>query len=56
MWLGAMFFWWQGRRHTDPQTKGYRLWIEGTEPICAGLITGAALMGIANAVVNVVFF
>ena len=52
MWLGAMFFWWKSRRHTDRTSKGYRLWVDGAEPICAGLITGAALVGIANALVN----
>jgi uncharacterized oligopeptide transporter (OPT) family protein len=56
MWIGAMIFWWQGRKHPKPGTKGNRLWVEGAEPICAGLISGAALMGIANAVVNVLFF
>lgn len=51
MWLGAMFFWWQGRRYPKPGTKGNRLWVESAEPICAGLIAGAALVGIANALV-----
>ncbi|PYJ09918.1 MAG: hypothetical protein DMF06_08220 [Verrucomicrobia bacterium] len=51
MWVGGMFFWWQGRRHPKPGTKGNRLWVESAEPICAGLIAGAALVGIANAVV-----
>ena len=51
MWLGAMFFWWQGRRYPKPGTKGHRLWVESAEPICAGLIAGAALVGIANAIV-----
>jgi hypothetical protein len=27
--------------------------VEGAEPICAGLISGAALMGIANAIIDV---
>jgi len=56
MWIGAMIFWWQGRRHPSPDTKGYRFWVNGAEPICAGLISGAALVGIANALVNVLFF
>jgi uncharacterized oligopeptide transporter (OPT) family protein len=51
MWVGGMFFWWQGRRYPKPGTKGNRLWVESAEPICAGLIAGAALVGIANAVV-----
>ncbi|HJT79875.1 MAG TPA: OPT/YSL family transporter, partial [Chthoniobacterales bacterium] len=53
MWIGALFFWWQSRRYKNPGTKGHRLWVEGMEPICAGLITGAALVGIGNALANV---
>jgi uncharacterized oligopeptide transporter (OPT) family protein len=53
MWVGALVFWWAGRRHPTPGTKGHRFWVEGCEPICAGLISGAALMGIGNAIVNV---
>ena len=56
MWVGAMIFWGQGRRYPKPGTKCHRLWVEGAEPICAGLISGAALVGIANALVNVLFF
>ncbi len=53
MWVGAMIFWWAGRRNPTPGTKGHVVWVEGCEPICAGLISGAALMGIGNAIVNV---
>jgi hypothetical protein len=53
MWVGALVFWWAGRRNPVPGTKGHTFWVEGCEPICAGLISGAALMGIGNAVVNV---
>jgi len=53
MWLGAMLFWIMGRRHKDPASSGHRYWVEGMEPICAGLISGSALIGIANAIVNV---
>ena len=53
MWIGATVFWLMGRRHRDPGTKGHRFWVEGLEPICAGLISGAALVGIGNAIVNV---
>jgi OPT family oligopeptide transporter len=51
MWIGAMFFWWMGRRHPKAGSKGNRLWVDSAEPICAGLIAGAALVGIANAIV-----
>ncbi len=53
MWVGAMIFWWQGRRHRQPGTKGHAVWVEGYESICAGLISGSALVGIGNAIVNV---
>jgi len=53
MWVGAMVFWWMGRRHPTPGTKGHDYWVEGCEPICAGLISGAALIGIGNAILNV---
>jgi uncharacterized oligopeptide transporter (OPT) family protein len=53
MWVGALIFWWMGRRHAQPGTKGHNFWVEGCEPICAGLISGAALMGIGNAIINV---
>ncbi len=55
MWFGALFFWWMARRHAVG-TAGHRTWIEGMEPICAGLIAGAALTGIANALVNALVF
>jgi uncharacterized oligopeptide transporter (OPT) family protein len=53
MWIGAMLFWLMGRKHKTPGTAGHDLWVEGCEPICAGLISGAALIGIGNAIINV---
>jgi len=53
MWAGAMLFWVMGRRHPAKGTRGHEFWVEGMEPICAGLISGSALMGIGNAIVNV---
>ena len=53
MWVGAMVFWIMGRRYKVKGTRGHEFWVEGLEPICAGLISGAALMGIGNAIVNV---
>ncbi len=55
MWIGALFFWWQARRQVKG-SAGHRRWVEGMEPVCAGLITGAALIGIANALVNALVF
>jgi uncharacterized oligopeptide transporter (OPT) family protein len=53
MWVGALLFWWFGRREKVAGTRGYAFWVEGCEPICAGLISGAALIGIGNAILNV---
>ena len=53
MWVGALFFWIMSKRFADAKSEGYKRWVEGCEPICAGLITGAALMGIGNAILNV---
>lgn len=53
MFVGALIFWLMGLRHKTPGSAGHRIWVDGCEPICAGLISGAALMGIGNAVVNV---
>ena len=55
MWLGALLFWWTGRKNPTPGTKGHDFWVEGCEPICAGLISGWALTGIVNSVINVVY-
>ena len=54
MFVGAFGFWLLGRPHkSKPGTRGHEMWVEGVEPICAGLISGSALMGIGNAIVNV---
>jgi uncharacterized oligopeptide transporter (OPT) family protein len=53
MWVGAMIFWVMRLRYRVPGSSGNRVWVEGMEPICAGLISGSALMGIGNAIVNV---
>jgi OPT family oligopeptide transporter len=54
MFIGAVFFWVMRARHeSGPGSAGHRRWVEGMEPICAGLISGAALMGIGNAIINV---
>jgi OPT family oligopeptide transporter len=52
MWIGALLFWLVGLGKVRG-TKGHDFWVEGCEPICAGLISGAALMGIGNAILNV---
>jgi OPT family oligopeptide transporter len=53
MFVGALIFWIMKMRNPTPGTRGHEVWVEGMEPICAGLISGSALMGIGNAIVNV---
>jgi len=53
MWVGALIFWWHERRKYPPGSREHSIWVDGMEPICAGLISGAALIGIGNAIVNV---
>jgi uncharacterized oligopeptide transporter (OPT) family protein len=53
MFAGALVFWLMGRRYRREGTRGHTFWVEGLEPICAGLISGSALVGIGNAIVNV---
>jgi len=56
MFAGALFFWYMQRRYqTQPESGGYKLWFDTQEPICAGLIAGAALIGIADVLVKVFF-
>ncbi|AWI08639.1 OPT family oligopeptide transporter [Ereboglobus luteus] len=52
MWCGALFFEIMRRKYKTPNTKGNTIWVECLEPICAGLITGAALIGIGDALIQ----
>jgi uncharacterized oligopeptide transporter (OPT) family protein len=54
MFAGAAFFWLAARRYgSKPQSRGHALWVDTQEPICAGLIAGAALIGIGDILVKV---
>jgi len=53
MWVGALVFWWHARKNPAPGSRAHTFWVDGCEPICAGLISGAALVGIGNAILNV---
>jgi uncharacterized oligopeptide transporter (OPT) family protein len=47
MFLGALFFWAAERVWPDKESAGNRIILQNQEPICAGVIAGGALMGIA---------
>ncbi len=54
MFLGSVFFWMMTKHNRDRVgTFGHRLWVETREPVCAGLIAGAALVGIGDILVGV---
>ena len=54
MFLGALFFTVMKSRYgKTPESAGHRLWVGSHEPICAGLIAGAALVGISDILVKV---
>ena len=53
MFSGAFLFWLLGvGRVKEEHAKG-NLWVENHEPICAGIIAGASLMGILDILVGV---
>jgi hypothetical protein len=47
MFLGALFFWGAERLWSKKESIGHRIIVQNQEPICAGIIAGGALMGIA---------
>ncbi len=47
MFLGSLFFWLAGKKWKDQTSSMHRVLVQNQEPICAGLIAGGALMGIA---------
>ncbi len=46
MSVGALLFWFLGRRLKVPQSFGHRTFVENRETLCAGIIAGGALIGI----------
>lgn len=49
MFLGAFLFWACGRRWSSEDSRINKVIVQNQEPICAGIIAGGALMGIAIA-------
>jgi uncharacterized oligopeptide transporter (OPT) family protein len=53
MAAGACFFWLAHRLFAKREgSAAKKIWVDSHEPICGGIIAGAALVGIGNAVVN----
>ncbi len=54
MFAGAGFFWLMDKLYRRrPGSTGHKLWIETHEPVCAGLVAGAALVGIGDTLIRV---
>ncbi|MCK4659021.1 MAG: OPT/YSL family transporter [Phycisphaerae bacterium] len=47
MFMGSFIFWVLGRVYRRPEQRMNKIFIQNQESICAGIIAGAALMGIA---------
>ncbi len=53
MCAGAAFFYFMSRAYASkPESAGHRLWVGAYEPVCAGIVAGAALLGIGDALVK----
>ncbi|MFZ6817177.1 OPT family oligopeptide transporter [Undibacterium sp. Ji22W] len=55
MWIGAFVFWLKENKHrsSPKDSTGYRVWVDGMQAVAAGLLAGSALIGIGNAMLNV---
>jgi len=54
MWVGSLIFYLLHRRYESRDgTTGHTLWVRSCEPICAGIIAGAALVGIGDQLLSV---
>ena len=53
MWIGSLLFGLLHKRYEKkPETTGHTLWVRSSEPICAGIIAGAALTGIGDRLID----
>ncbi|MFN0056374.1 MAG: OPT family oligopeptide transporter [Planctomycetales bacterium] len=52
MFTGALLFWIAEQVFADKESRANRVIVQNQEPICAGLIAGGALMGIAVAIAD----
>jgi len=54
MFCGSALFWYAARKlRSRPESRAHQIWVDSQEPICAGLIAGAALVGIGDILVKV---
>lgn len=53
MFAGALIFWMLGVERLKGTAAANNIWVQNHEPLCAGIIAGASMMGIAEALVTV---
>ena len=54
MWVGSLLFLGLHKAYKKkPGSTGHALWVQSHEPICAGIIAGAALIGIGDKLIEV---
>jgi uncharacterized oligopeptide transporter (OPT) family protein len=56
MALGAFFFWWCTKRFKNAESTGYRVFVENSETLCAGVIAGGSIIGILLIILETVVF
>lgn len=56
MFLGSFFFWIAGKSFKRRESFANRVFVENLEPVCAGVIAGGALMGIALMISQYIIF
>ncbi len=52
MFLGSLLFWIAGKMFPNAESRGNKVIVQNQEPICAGLIAGGALTGIAIMIIS----
>ncbi|MGC8744450.1 MAG: OPT family oligopeptide transporter [Verrucomicrobiia bacterium] len=52
MFLGSLFFWLAQKKWEDTKSWAETVFVKNMEPICAGIIAGGALMGIAVIIIE----
>ncbi|MEO5971193.1 MAG: OPT family oligopeptide transporter [Bdellovibrionia bacterium] len=47
MATGSLIFWFAGRKYQNPASMGYRIFVANQETICAGVVAGGSIIGMA---------
>jgi uncharacterized oligopeptide transporter (OPT) family protein len=47
MATGSLIFWFAGKKYKEPTSLGYRIFVSNQETICAGVVAGGSIVGMA---------